>query len=86
MGRRLATMTNDKYKPEPRLIDDPKKLRELYQKDDLTVREIAKEHASVSRTSVWNALHEHGICGGDDEGRDANSEMPDSTTWEQLTD
>jgi hypothetical protein len=79
-------MTSQKYKPDSRPIDDPEKLRKLYQKDGLSIREIAKEHASVGRTSVHSALQEAGITGADESNPSADSVSDESVNWVQLTD
>lgn len=55
------TMTPSKYQPDDRLIDDPEQLRKLKHDEGLSIREIAEEHAEVSRTAVHEALVEHGI-------------------------
>jgi hypothetical protein len=53
--------TTEKYRPESRLIEDPDRLRTLYQDEALSVREIADKHATVSHTVVHEALVEYGI-------------------------
>jgi len=50
-----------KYQPTQRLIDDPEQLRQLYCRDGLTVREIARQHTDYSRSAVYDALSEYGI-------------------------
>jgi len=57
--------TPARYQPDTRLIDDPSELYRLYVERDLSIREIASEHASVGRTKVSEALDDHGIT--DDE-------------------
>lgn len=59
--------TPARYQPSERLIDDPTRLTELYHDHDLTVREIADHpEASVSRTRIWEALHDHGLVESDE--------------------
>jgi len=59
--------TPARYQANPRLIDQPEKLRELYEDHGLTIREIASNHADVGRTAVGDALKEYGITDGEAE-------------------
>jgi len=56
--------TPARYQPDTRLIDDPSELYRLYVERDLSIREIASDHASVGRTKVGEALNYHGITDG----------------------
>lgn len=80
--RQNEKMTNKKYEPEPRLIDDPDKLKRLY--DDLSIREIAENHANVGRSMVWNALNDYGIAGNPDNSDNTSSESDVSPDWREL--
>jgi len=53
--------TTNPYQPSTRLIDDRQALARLYVEQDLTIREIAEDHAEVTKTPVYNALREYGI-------------------------
>jgi len=50
-----------RYQPANRVVDDRDRLRELYCKRDLTIRQIASEYAEVGRSRVCSAIHEHGL-------------------------
>lgn len=75
---------NRKYVPDERLIENPTKLRSLYQNDDLTIREIAENHASVGRTSVYKALHEHDIIENEESGSESKHDSSD-VDWSRMT-
>jgi hypothetical protein len=57
----MSTDLPNKYQPEPRLIDDPAQLRQLYHEQGCTIREIAQQHATVGSTRVYEALNEYDI-------------------------
>jgi len=50
-----------RYEPTQRLIDNRQELARLYVEKDLTICEIADEHAEHEKTRVYNALCEYGI-------------------------
>jgi len=49
------------YEPEPRLIDDPERLKELYHTDGLSIRAIAANHTVLSHTAVFKAIKKYGL-------------------------
>lgn len=53
--------TTNPYQPSTRLIDNRQELARLYVEQNLTIREIAEDHAEVTKTPVYNALREYGI-------------------------
>jgi len=60
------------YQPSERLIDNRQRLARLYVEQGLTVREIADDHAEVTKTPVYNALQEYGIL---EETEDNNEDV-----------
>jgi len=50
-----------RYQPAERVVDNRDRLRELYCKRGLTIREIAADYAEVGRSRVCDAIHEHGL-------------------------
>ena len=50
-----------RYQPDDRVVDDRDRLRELYCNRGLTIREIANEYAEVGRSTVCDAIHDHGL-------------------------
>jgi hypothetical protein len=66
--------TPQRYRPSQRLIDNPQRLAELYHERDMTIREIAEQKASVSKTRVCSALHEYDIT---DDTQYDGAEHPD---------
>lgn len=56
-----SNTTPGKYQPNPRVCDDPQKLRELYCDRGLTIETIAEEYADVGRSWVSQKLQEYGI-------------------------
>ncbi len=66
------------YVAEPRLVDNPDELRQLYVERNLTLREIAAEHATLEKTAVWEALREYGIISNDDTS-ECDGEQDDSS-------
>ena len=81
---------NNKYVPEPRLVDDPERLEELYCEQDLTIIEIADEHAEHEKTSVYNALVEFGLTNLDaeeassDQSDHSDSSKNSSVNWSRM--
>jgi hypothetical protein len=79
-----------KYQPSPRLIDDPTELHRLYNERDLTVRTIAEDHAEVSQTRVYQALHEHDVIEATDrdtprhENNGERGTDPPTVNWERV--
>jgi len=55
------TVQTHPYEPEPRLIDDPERLKELYHTDGLSIRAIAANHTVLSHTTVFKALKKYGL-------------------------
>jgi len=53
------TVQTHPYEPEPRLIDDPERLKKLYHTDGLSIRAIAANHTTVSQTAVFKALKKY---------------------------
>jgi hypothetical protein len=78
----------NKYQPTQRLINDPKRLYELYVEEDMTIREIADKKATVSRTRVGDALKEYGITNDEtnnSRGRDPPpKDSGGGVTWSRL--
>jgi len=84
--------TPQRYRPSQRLIDNPQRLAHLYHEQDMTIRAIADQEASVSKTRVCSALHEYDII--DDGSRDSTStvrgidppDAPETTVAESSLD
>jgi len=55
------TVQTHPYEPEPRLIDDPERLKKLYHTDGLSIRAIAANHTTLSHTTVFKALKKYGL-------------------------
>lgn len=55
------TVQTHPYEPEPRLIDDPERLKKLYHTDGLSIRAIAANHTTVSHTAVFKVLKKYGL-------------------------
>jgi len=53
--------TTHPYEPEPRLIDNPERLKKLYHTDGLSIRAIAANHTTLSHTAVFKALKKYGL-------------------------
>ena len=68
----MSTQQNP-YQPQPRLIDQPHRLETLYCERGLTVREIAENHASVTKTPVYEALREHSILNDTEDNNENHS-------------
>lgn len=70
------------YAPEPRLVDNPDELRRLYVEQDLSIREIAAEHSTVEKTTVWRVIDDYGInddspqCDTGDSAHDTDGDEP----------
>lgn len=85
MGEQLKPMSENKYEPDPRLIENPAKLRSLYHGRGLSIREIAKNHASVGRTRVGEALHEHDIIETEESSTNDSADSLE-VDWSRMTD
>jgi len=57
--------TPEKYRPEPRLVDQPATLERLYCEEGLSIREIVDEHAELSVERVHHALGEYNLLDRD---------------------
>lgn len=77
MGQADTNTTPQKYRPDPRLIDQSEKLRHLYCERDLSIREIVNNHAETSVERVYHALDEYDLL---DNGTDTQ-ETADTLVW-----
>lgn len=66
-----------RYQPSERVVDNRDRLRELYCQRGLTIREIAAEYAEVGRSTVCDAIHDHGLN---------NEEEPQNGSTKKNTD
>jgi hypothetical protein len=80
MAQAESNTTPQKYRPAPRLVDQPEQLRHLYCERDLSVRDIATEHSEMSVERVYHALTEYGIV-SDDADEQATTPPDQAAVW-----
>jgi hypothetical protein len=81
--------TPQRYQPEPRLIDQPDRLQELYWEDGLSANEIAEQYAEVSATRILQVFDEYGIetrspHNGTSDGERGTDPPADEVNWSSL--
>ena len=86
----MAAIPN-RYEPTQRLIDNRRKLARLYFEKDLTICEIADQHSEYEKTTVYEALVDHGILTKNDDQKNCcrgTDPPPDQTKqdvdWTEL--
>jgi len=84
----MSTTQQHPYEPTQRLIDNRRRLAKLYIEQDLTIREIADNHADVTRSPVHEALQEYGLIEQKEEQHNNHShggyDPPSETTNESV--
>jgi hypothetical protein len=80
------TVQTHPYEPEPRLIDDPERLKELYHTDGLSIRAIAANHTVLSHTAVFQALKKYGLQNKTQQHTDTGTDDTDTedVTWQRM--